>query len=87
MTPCDGCRRQLDAKELTFETADGHECRFCEACATIYRDFAQRCRVVEEMLNRQLDLAIAEMRQRVPLLLVPQDLPKTARVLEGLTLG
>lgn len=87
MTWCDGCRASLDVKELVFEQADGRECRYCEACAVIYRDFVKHCLVVEELLNRQLDVKIAEMRGRIPLLLVPQDLPKKARALEGLVLG
>lgn len=87
MTYCDGCRTQLDVKELIFESAEGHEVRYCPECATIYRDFVKHCLVVEEVLNRQLDAKIAEMRGRVPLLLVPQDLPKKTRALEGIVIG
>lgn len=74
-------------KEIVFEVADGHTCRYCADCAAIYRDFVKHCLVVEEVLNRQLDAKIAEMRARVPLLFVPQDLPKKLRALEGLVLG
>lgn len=87
MISCDGCRAPLDVKEIAFEAADGHTCRYCPDCAAIYRDFVKHCLVVEEVLNRQLDAKVAEMRGRVPLLLVPQDLPKKARALEGIVLG
>lgn len=84
MIRCDGC---LEVNATRFVTADGHEARYCEACETVYRQFVAACLVAEEKHNRLLDHEVAEIRTRVPLLMVPQDLPRRPRALEGLTLG
>ena len=83
---CDGCAATV-TDSVNFVTADGHEARYCDGCHEHYKQFAATCLVVEEKYNRMLDQEIAEIRTRVDLLLVPQDLPRAPRALEGLRLG
>jgi len=87
MIACDGCREPVAPDALTFVNADGHEARYCAGCHEQYKQFAAACLVTEERYNRLLDQEIAAIRERVPLLLVPQDLPRRPRALEGLVLG
>lgn len=84
---CDGCRTLVESSGVVCVVADGHEGHYCEPCHEVYRQFLAACLVTEEKYNRLLDLEIHTMRERLPLLFVPQDLPRRARALEGLVLG
>ena len=84
---CDGCRAPVDPAELHLVAADNNQARYCEPCREVYQKFLAASLVVEERYNRLLDLELQTMRTRIPLLLVPQDLPRRARALEGLVLG
>ena len=84
---CDGCRAPVDPPALHLVAADGNQARYCEPCREVYQKFLAASLVVEERYNRLLDLELQTIRSRVSLLLVPQDLPRRARALEGVVLG
>ena len=85
--PCDGCRAPVESADLHLIAADNNQARYCEPCREVYQKFLAASLVVEERYNRLLDLELQTIRSRVSLLLVPQDLPRRARALEGLVLG
>jgi hypothetical protein len=87
MIPCDGCRQSVEAEAVRLAAAEGNQARYCEDCRALYQQFLAACLVTEEKFNRLLDQEITAIRERVPLLFVPQDLPRRARPLEGLILG
>ena len=77
----------MEPAELHLVAADNNQARYCEPCREVYQKFLAASLVVEERYNRLLDLELQTMRTRIPLLLVPQDLPRRARALEGIVLG
>ena len=85
--PCDGCRLSVEADAIKLVAADSNQARYCDACHEVYRQFLAACLVIEEKFNRLLDQEIVMLRERVPLFLAPQDLPRRSRALEGIVLG
>lgn len=74
---CDGCRYEVPSTSMKFVQAEGRECRYCDSCHEQYQSFVLACLAKERDLNRLLDLFIEETRKRVPLKLMPQDLPRS----------
>lgn len=73
---CDGCATKYQSKDLTYYKALGHVMRYCATCAEVYLAFKTTCEQEGARLQRLLDLFEDDVRGKVPLLLVPTDLPR-----------
>ena len=72
---CDGCLKPVRSRELSFRRADGREARYCGSCDADYQRWQNVCLAEEARLNALLDIFLEESRNKLNLVLVPQDLP------------
>ena len=74
---CDGCRGLSNSISLSFRRAEGREVRYCADCDAEYARWLAVLQAEETRLNTLLDIFIDETRDKLNLILVPQDLLPT----------
>ena len=87
MSSCDGCLKARDVKDLSFRSANGHECHYCGDCDSVYAQWLHAMLGEEARLNSLLDVFIKESRNGISLRSVPQDFPKIDVRLDRVSLG
>ena len=80
---CDGCDDLVASDGLALPHHDGHEARYCTPCNEHYEEFYRLLQIEETRLNRLLDAFVSELRGRIPLRFVPQDLPPRVQPIRG----
>ena len=70
---CDGCDVTFPLSDLTFFLDYGHECRYCQPCAEMYKGWQIVTTMEEARRQRELDLWQMAAREKVPLIRMPMD--------------